>query len=220
MLKFNNLKLNFKPMPGNQRNTSNKPYLRIVGGNLAQTVDKDTPNAKLREYELSNGDKGSKWELVYMNWAGKIKNIYFKDTEYGTVCNVDFGDAMITINTESRYFSDFACKVLGADLKQEITFHPYDIEIEDGKKRTGVSLQQNGQKLKNFFYDYETKESKGGFPAVDEKQKAKLKKNYWKVYFAEITAFLIEQIDKLGFDEPAKQELVTDDGIPTDLPFN
>lgn len=231
MLKFNNLTLNFKPMPGNQRNTSNKPYLRIVGGNLAQTVDKDTPNAKLREYELSNGDKGSKWELNYMNWTGKVQRIEFKDNEYGTTCNIDLGDAVLTLNTDSRYFSDLATKLCGADLKQEITFHPFDIEIEGGKRKRGVSVQQNGEKLKNYFYNYETKESLYGFPTVDKEQQAKLKKNYWKVYFAEVTAFLVEKLENLEIpnSKPAQElddgaplpteEFLPDDSIPQDLPF-
>lgn len=209
-------------MPGNLAAQNTKQYLRIVGGNIVRTVDKNTEGARLREYELPNGEKGEKWELVYMNWTGKIQNIQFKDGEYGTSCMIDLGDAVLTLNTESRYFQDLACKLFSADLTQEIIFHPYDIEGQDGKKKTGVSLKQDGEKLKNFFYDFDEKKSLHGFPEPDKTKKTK--KTYWKIYFAEVAQFLMEKIDTLQIptaqtkdvkdvEEPAEEVALED------LPF-
>ena len=139
-----------------------------------------------------------------MNWTGKIQQISFKETDYGEVCNIDLGDAILTLNTSSRYFTDFACKIFNADISQEITFHPYDMEVEGGKKRQGISLQQNGVKLQNFFYGKSGTADVvlHGFPIVDEVKKEKLKKNYWKTYFAEVEAFLIEKLQELKITEP------------------
>lgn len=212
-------------MPGQKVSDNTKPYISIVGGNIVQKVDKSTPGARLREYELANGQKGEKWELVYMSWTGKVHNISFKDTEYGTVCNIDLGDALLTLNTSGRYFTDLACKLLSADITQELVFHPYDMEVEGGKKKQGVSLQQNGEKLKNFFWD--GKQTTGDFPVVDEEKKAKLKKNYWKTYFAEVEAFLIEKLENLidlsvqtSSSHEVDPDILTEDNAPlNDLPF-
>lgn len=222
-------------MPGQMINTSKKPYIRIVQGNFVQTVDKNTESAKLREYELPNGEQGQKWELRYMSWTGRIRGFEFKETDYGTVCNVDMGDCIISLNTSSRYFADFAQKICGADLKEMVTLHPYDLESE-GKRRTGVSVQQGGEKLQNHFWDKDTKTNQYGFPEVNADQQAKLKKNYWKVYFAEVEAFLIERLQALNIpaektagnmdDAELNSLMATDSGdielpedMPTDLPF-
>jgi len=207
-------------MPGQSINSSNKPYLRIVGGNLVQTVDKDTEGAKLREYETADGKKGSKWELRYMNWSGKIKSISFKDTEYGEMCNIDLGDAQLSLNTASRYFTDFASKIPNVNLEKPVILHPYDMELE-GKRRSGISMQQDTDKIKSYYYDGE--KNINGFPEVNEEQQKKLKKNYWKIYFAEVTAFLVEQLEKLEIptstEDNVKEIFDVKDELPSDLPF-
>ena len=207
-------------MPGNLINSSGKPYLRIVGGNLVQKVDKDTPNARHREYELPNGTKGEKWELAFMNWNAKILGITFKETEYGEDCVIDLEDAILTLPVASRYFSDFACKIFSGDIKKSFLFHPYDIEGDNGRK-TGISLQQDGEKLKNFFYDGE--KNLHGFPEPDEEKK--VKKSYWKIYFTEVAEFLIDKLKELEFTKPEIEEdetpenTVDEDIKIDDLPF-
>ena len=71
------------------------------------------------------------------------------------------------------------------------------METDTGKK-TGISLQQDGEKLKSFFYD--GTKNINGFPEVDQAMKEKLKKNYWKVFFAEVASFLTEKLQALKFD--------------------
>jgi len=199
-------------MPGQQYTGSNKPFLRIIGGNIAQTVDKNTEGARLREYELKDGTKGSKWELIFMSWKGKIQGIEFKESDFGESCIVDLGDAYFTLNIASRYFQDFACKVFSADITKDIVFHPYDMEV-DGKRKTGISMQQNGEKLKNYFYD--GKQNLHGFPEVDKEKMTK--KSYWKVYFVQTAEFLQEKLKELKFEKaPAKVES-KDEPLP-DLP--
>lgn len=225
-------------MPGQLISNSDKVYLKIVGGNLVQTVEKGTKGARLREYELPNKEKGSKWELVYMNWNSRIKSIDFRETEYGEMCNVELEDAILTINTASRYFTDFASKLPGADLSQPFLIHPYDMESEGkkrskkrSKKRMGVSLSQGGVKLKNYFYDVESKKKLHGFPEINEEKS--VKETYWKIYFAEVTEFLIEELKKIQFPTlvPAKPqkaqtqmpeneiESLMNSEVPDDLPF-
>lgn len=188
-------------MPGQAINTNRKPYLKVIGGNLMQPAAAGDAGAVNREYELPNGSKGNKWEIPFMNWEGVIQGITLKEGDFGETCNIELDDAFIQLNTAGRYFTDFACKIFNADLTKPILFHPYDMEI-DGKKKTGVSLQQGGQKLKNFFYDGTS--NINGFPAVDPVRSAK--KTYWKIYFAEVSEFLVEQLKTLKFE--AKSELL------------
>jgi len=211
-------------MPGVQRSTTGT-YLKVVAGNIVEEVEEGTEGARKRAWEAA-GKKGVKFELVYSAWEGVIENIEIKEMEFGKICNIKFADAIISLNTESRYFQDFACKVFNADLSKSVIFHPYDIEDDKGHK-TGVSFQQNGKKLSNYFYDFKKKERLHDFPAPDETQT--VKKGYWKFYFASVAEFLIEKIQELKFQpslEPKEElkwpldDFAEDVGpTPDDLPF-
>jgi hypothetical protein len=181
---------------------SNKPYLGIVNGYFSQTVDKDTPKAKLREYELKDGTKGSKWELQFSEWSGIIRDIKFEDGKYGAQCLIDGGDAVICLGVKGKYFADFACKIMSANLNEEVTLHPYNFETDDGKTKTGISVQQNGNKLMSYFYNGKT--NINGFPT--SKPPTTGVKMYWEGYFLEVAKFLIEQLKTLKFSPPATIE--------------
>jgi len=215
-------------MAGTPLNSTDKPYIRVIDGNIAQTVEKGTEGARLREYELSDKTKGEKYELIYSNWSGKIQGIEFKDGTYGVTCNIDLGDAILSLNTSDRYFQDFASKLPNGDITKPFLFHPYAMEV-DGKTKKGISLQQNDEKLKNFYYDGE--KNLHDFPTVNEEMLDKLKKNYWKIFFAEVSAFLIGKVEVLEFDKPAPvkdeepmtlekaEEIMKEDDNGSGLPF-
>jgi len=193
-------------VPGETMASSGTPYLRIVGGNLVQKVDEGTEGSKIRKWELADGTKGETCELSYVNWTGIVYNVSLKDTDYGEQCIITLDDAVITLNTTSRYFQDFACKIHSADLSKPITFHPYDMEI-DGKKKTGISMYQGDKenKLKNYFYDGQ--KNLHGFPVVDLEKSSK--KSYWKKYFLDVIEFLCEKLEDLKF--PNKPEFALDE---------
>lgn len=188
-------------MAGQQYTTSSRPYLTIVGGAIAKPAKEGDVGAKEREYELSDKTKGSKWEIYFLNWEGILKGISFKTGKYGETCSLELDDAVLQLKVGSKYFKDVACKLFNADLSKPIKFHPFDFEA-DGKKKTGVSLQQGGKKLTNYFYD--GKKNLHGFPEVDEVRK--IKANYWKMYFMEVDEFLVEKLKELKFE--TKSELV------------
>lgn len=188
-------------MAGQQYTTSSRPYLTIVGGAIAKPAKEGDVGAKEREYELSDKTKGSKWEIYFLNWEGILKGISFKTGKYGETCSLELDDAVLQLKVGSKYFKDVACKLFNADLSKPIKFHPFDFEA-DGKKKTGVSLQQGGKKLTNYFYD--GKKNLHGFPEVDEVRK--IKANYWKMYFIEVDEFLVEKLKELKFE--TKSELV------------
>lgn len=190
-------------MPGDKFTGSGKTYLSIVNGGFVQNVKEGTAGSERREYEKKDGSKGIKFEIKYQNWSGIIRNISFKDTDFGEMCNIEFDDAIISLPTKGRYFSDFAKKIQGANLKKHIKLHPYDFEVEGGKKKTGISMTQGDTKLQNYYFNPTTQETLHGFPIADNKTG---KKSYWEIYFGMVREFLVEQIGKLEFEESEPQD--------------
>lgn len=181
-------------MPGKQFG-SRKIYLSIVQGSLRQKVDESTKGAQKREYELKDGTKKVKYELVFMEWSGLIKDLRIKDTDFGEVLEVEFDDAILTMNTDSRYFQDFVKKIMGANVNQTISVHPYDFEA-DGKKLKGISMEQNGVKLKNYYWNDVDKVACNGIPLPIGDTKY-FKKKDWQKYYLELTIFLTKELEKV-----------------------
>lgn len=185
-------------MPGKQFG-SRKVYLSIVQGTLRQKVDEKTKGAVEREYEVKDKSgatvKAKKWELIFMEWSGLIKDLNIKDTNYGEVLEIEFDDAILTINTESRYFQDFVKKIMGANINQTISIHPYDFEA-DGKKLKGLSMEQNGEKLKNYYWNGTDNVACNGIPLPVGDTKY-FKKKDWQKYYLDLTIFLTEELKKV-----------------------
>jgi len=207
-------------MPGQQLGNANANYLSIVQGNFVKKADKDNPQARKRDFKLKDGTEGTKYEIVFMNWEGIIKGIEFEKGKYGRQCKILLNDAIITLGTNDRYFQDLACKLLSADLSKPILFHPYDMEV-DGKRKTGISMKQGEEKLKNYFWDGEKRTHE--FPEVDEEKKTR--DTYWKSYFMEVEEFLVEKLRGIEFkknttpDNEPVLEGTEDIETPTDLPW-
>lgn len=197
-------------MPGVLQNGGGKPYLRIAADRLVKSVKEGTEGAEKRDWKSPDGKTGTAHEIVYQRWEGKILSIGFKDGNFGEECQIEFTDAIITLGTKSQYFQDFACKIFNGNLSEPFIFHPYAIEKEGGGAKKGISLQQNGVKLANYFYD--GKVNLNGFPTVDAEKQKKMKKAYWPLFFAEVTVFLVDKVKELKFPvqveskEPVKTE--------------
>lgn len=171
-----------------------RTYLSIVGGKIRNKVTEETPGAVLRKYELPNGEKGEKWELVYDSWEGVVKGLRMNETEYGKFLEVEFEDAVLSIHSDSRYFADFVKKLASADLKEAIEIKPYDFEDDNKKKVVGVTLTQKGEKLTDYFYDFATKTYKHDFPKAAHTTKKPYDKDDWKAYFLGVKKFLIAYV--------------------------
>jgi len=127
-------------------------FITIIGGKFKQKSEEGVAGATLREYELKDGTKGSKWELSYDGWCGTLKDLAFEDTKFGKVINLNFEDVTVQVSKQSRYFASLLEKLPNIDLKKEFTITPYSFEA-DGKKRTGVSISQDNEKIKGAFFD-------------------------------------------------------------------
>jgi len=191
-------------MPGEQFTGEYTPIIRVVGGKFAQQCNPDTPKAQKREYERKDGTKAVKYELVYTNWEGKVTDVSFRDSDFGEECINLMEDVKIILNTNSSYFTDFAKKLPAIDLTKPVKLHPYSMEIND-KKTNGMSIQQNGEKLKSVYWDLVNQKVLGGFPEVN-RQEAAEKKSYWKIYFLEVEEFLIKKLKEMKFNTTQTEE--------------
>lgn len=173
--------------------TSDKYYLSIIGGQFKRKVDEGTPGAVLRQYETSTGEKGEKWELSIGSIVGKVKGIEFKEGDFGVTCNVDLGKSILSMNTTSRFFTDFATKIAGKDLSKEYIFEPYDYTNKQGKKVQGLSIKLVGtdKELENYFYNWETKESSHGYPVPESSD---MDTDDWKMFFIKVKKFLVNYL--------------------------
>ena len=201
----------------------NKKYLSIYGdGSLKLKVDENTEGAKSR----TTKDGRIVWEKSYSSLSGKIKSVDFYDGEYGKNLQITVEDKeefVLSVGTGTS-FGESLMKVLpNINLKESVEFKPYAIETED-KRRTGVTVYQNGNKLPNYFWDNLAKKPINGYPEP-EGDKDSYSKEDWKIYYLKARKFLIGYIteniiSKQEQEVPEKKvDYPVDEINPEDIPF-
>lgn len=210
-------------MPAINESFDNKPFLSIIGGRIAQKVEEGTPGAKLREYETPSGVKGSKWEVYYPAWMGKIEDMRIHESEYGDALHVVFEDCILSLPVTQRYFSDFVKKIASANLDLPVTIKPYDFVTDDGKRKSGLTLVQGETKLSDHFYNFETKKYSDGFPEPGDIKS----KDEWKIYFMQVNVFLknwilLHPIKNIKQEEKSLDEVnkEIDDVVDSEIELN
>lgn len=208
-------------MPGTIHTGNATTYLKIIDGRFSRKVPEGTEGAKFRKWEVGK-DKGDLWEILYDDWIGIVDGIVIRNSKYGKgqkECLISIGDAMITVNTKSKYFRDFACKIFSADRSKPIFFRPFSFEVPERERPiVGLTLKQDmehfeiiegykifGRKMKNHFKDEETKKPLHGYPQVDEERKDE--DGYWTVYYIAVANFLVEQLGNLKRDSMNKPKV-------------
>jgi hypothetical protein len=177
------------------------PIMNILGsdGTLRLVVEEGTEGAKLREYETSDGKKGSKWELTFKSLAGKITNMQMFEGDYGKNLLVTFayegGEDTISFNTTSPYGEDFMKKLPNINLDEFVTITPYSFVDDNGKTRKGVTVTQGDVKLTNYFYDAEKKKNLHKYP-TPEGDTGAFDKDDWKIYFTQCRKFLVKYVEE------------------------
>lgn len=211
------------------------PIMNILGsdGTLRLVVPEGTEGAVFREYETSDGKKGSKWELVFKSLSGKISNLQFHDGDYGRNLMVtlayDDGEDTISFATASPFGEDFMKKLPNLDLDEVVEIAPFSFEDDRGKIRRGVTVKQAGKgwkddKVPNFFYkasavEGERGENINGFP-TPEGDTSKYTKDDWKIYFLQARKFLTTYAEEKFLPRYADQVRVsvTVTGAPAEMP--
>jgi hypothetical protein len=175
----------------------------LADGKMHLNVPEGTPGAIKREYETSDGKKGTKNELVFTELSGLIKKINFWDGDYGKLLQVTVEDGeeepvVLSVSTESNFGEDLMKKLPNVNLEKPVTIVPFAFEDDKGKKKRGITVYQDDEKIESFYYDREDKKNIHGFPTPDvpAKMKKSVHSKFWKAYFTEAREFLIEDITK------------------------
>lgn len=179
-----------------------KNYFYIIDGSWRQKVDEGVMGAVRRDWETPDGRKGTKYELHFANFIGYIENVQFFDGDYGKQISITLDEnengekPLLQISASSREGSDFLRKLPAIDFTREVKLSPYSFTDEGDEKR-GLTVYQQDEddnfkvKLGDYFYDFETKESRNGMPSTP-KPKDEMTKNAWKAYFLTVDDFLVD----------------------------
>ena len=175
-------------------------YLTIVGWTMVEKSEEGVEGAKKRDYETSDGKTGVKWEIHYKNLLGRITWLEFKNTDYGeqftlTLSGSEWQQAKLSMNTDSRYFTDFGKKLPNINLEEEIELNSYDFKTPDGKQLRWLSIKQDGQKINDFYWD--GKKALNNMPNVSKTESKDYDKDDWKMFFIKIKKFLKSEIEKV-----------------------
>ena len=195
-------------------------YISILAdGKFHETVPMGTEDSVIREYETSDGKKGTKNELVYTKIVGNITGISFIDGDYGESLHVtvtgDEGDATITVGTSSRFGTDIMKRLPNVDFNHLVEIAPWALE-DNGKKKMGVVIKQLGEKLTSHF-DSQAGDGKwitiNGMPSPKSDQTS----SQWKLYFLQVQEFLTnytkENICPNLNNKPATKEIEEADDL-------
>jgi len=189
-------------------------YLNVLAdGKFHQEVPEGTEGAVLREYETSDGTKGSKLEKLFNSVSGKITKVDIYDGTFAKSLLLTIEDegcepVVVSFNTNSNFGEDMLKKLFSINMDEPVKIAPYSVTDEtSGKSKRGVSVIQNGEKLKSFFHSYDalTKKSSpiNGYPDVPkQKGKKAISSDEWKIYFAQARVFMLEQVaEKFKIEE-------------------
>lgn len=195
------------------------PIMNILGsdGTLRLSVPEGTEGAVYREYETSDGKKGSKWELIFKSLCGRITNLQMFDGDYGKNLLVTLaytgGEDTISFNTTTPFGEDFMKKLPNINLDEFVTIAPYNFTDDNGKVRKGVTVTQGDVKLSNYFYNPEEKKNLHGYPEP-EGDTSMYDKDDWKIYFTQCRKFLVKNVEEKFL--PAYAHMIT--GTSVDYP--
>jgi hypothetical protein len=191
-----------------------KNYISISSeGILRKVVPEGTPGAKVRVYETKEKDtegnfiKASKLEKTFESISGVITDISFKDTEYGTLLQVELTDEflpdepeILSMSTSQSFAQDFMKKLPNIKLDKEVVLKPFAFTPEGAKRELkGLTVTQDSIKIEKSFIEKQedgTFKNTMGFPEPETKlatEKNEMKrKEGWKRYFKDVEIFLVD----------------------------
>ena len=165
------------------------------------------------------------YEIAYQAWRGIVKDWKIVDSDYGKTLHVCFDDVTVSLSGKSQ--SEFIKRFAGAKKDKEITIRPYDFVADDGQRKSGLTITQDGEKLMDFFSDYDKENHKfiyKNFYPEPEKEWGKMTEAQKKIYYITTEEFLQnyvtsnpinnigvtmeeEEIPTINLDEEEKDEV-------------
>lgn len=187
-----------------QRTT--KKYISVLSsdGTFRLKVDETTPGAVKRDYETSTGEKGVKWELVFSKLEGLIKNIQLRDGDYGQQVQITVDNngeqAILSLGVGNSHGEDFLKKLPNLDFSKPVSLEPFTFENDQKRTIRGINIKQDGEKVKNYYWNAEEKEALHGFPEPEGDVET-YEKPDWKIHFLKVNKFLVAETAKLITDK-------------------
>lgn len=198
-----------------------KTYAIILSsnGSIRVKTDASNPDAVLRKYELRDGTKGEKYELVYSKLSGKTNDLIIYEGKYGEQLSITLDEVILQMPLDSSYCTDLMSKLPSLDLEKEITLNPYSFEADNGKIKKGISIVQGqddkGEDIKIQSYFFDGKKSINGIPEAPSKEMTTKK---WQIHFLKVSEWLREYTEKNIIPNIVRED---EDQIPLDdLDFN
>lgn len=203
-------------------------YVSVLSdGTLRLVVPEGTEGAVKREYETSTGEKGIKHELVFSKLIGKIVGVSFHEGDFGKLLHLTVndgkGDMILSLSTATNFGEDVMKKLPNIDFSKDCEFAPYSFTNEKGRSVKGVTITQDGEKIKNFFQSENTdpignnSEPINGYPKA-KGDTTKYSKDKWKAYFLEARIFLTEYVEEHIINNHFKTEKVLKEVESEDVP--
>jgi hypothetical protein len=143
-------------------NNANALFLSIGDGKITKRVKQRT------EKSVTRTTKEGKiiHEEIYDAISGIITDIKTQDhPQYGRFWNIRLQDGddnfILQMNYSSSYSAAFLKILPNVDLKLPVRIIP-TLKVEDGKKKPGLFITQNGTPLKHFY----TRDNPNGLPPL------------------------------------------------------
>lgn len=153
-------------------------FLKISDGKIRQKTTKDDPHAEERFDSINNKFL---YERVYTACQGYLIDIKVNThEEYGTQYNLILFDPAdgtkysLGISEESRYFQSMVMLLPNVDLSKPLTVKPFAFK-NNGSSNIGLTFEQDGEKIPNYYKDWNEK-----------KQESKLKNGLEKFDFKSV----------------------------------
>jgi len=139
-------------------------FITILDGKFCQRVPAGTEGAKQRENKLGK----IVHEKFYDSFTAKLVGIRTQDGAYGKSWLFDFQDGEDVYHLQLSYSNSFATAFLkmlpNVDLTQEMKVSPSVKMGDDGKNRSSLFINQNGNPVKHAF----TKDNPNGMPDMEQ----------------------------------------------------
>lgn len=172
----------------------------LSDGKFHEKTSEETEGAVLREYELRDGTKGSKWELVYQKVENVlITKVEFEDGDYGKNILVTLSDGDNEVvwaqGTKTNFGEDLMKKLPAVDFAEKVTIQPYSFPSEKtGKPVRGVNIYQKNDKVLSHFWDGE--KPVNGLPEVDKEAAKNFDSDDWISHFTIVRKFLVSYTEE------------------------
>lgn len=208
-------------------------YLRVSDGKIRLKTNEKDPEAVQRQDEINNKIL---FERVYSSCSGYLLEVREQThDEYGTSYSIIIFDPSdnttysLQFSDQTRYFPAFVQRLPNIDFSIPVTIKPYSF-TKDGRNNIGLSIEQSGQKVANYYKKWDAKEEVSypinGLEAFDF-QDAAGDKDELKILRIKLIKFMKKELkthnEKLvkfweKNPKPVKSELESGLNEPADIP--